>query len=219
MNADRVLDDLDQDTLAGLEQVLDLAVGELLARPGDPRCGALGGVIADVLGLGVLEQLLLLSRAEHVGDVQERRALDLGAEVDERRLHPWQHPGHFPPVDISDDASVLLAFDEELGEAPILDHRDADLGTLGVDHERVLHEGSAIRCARSGPSRHRCRDLGSRLCGSRGVGSTRIPSIQGIALATVRLAHGLLCKWAPRVLPHHRFVARTISYDPGFPPS
>jgi hypothetical protein len=109
-------------------------------------------ILADVLGLGVVEQLLLLSRSEHVGDVEERGAFDLGSEVDERRLHPRQHPRHLAPVDVSDDASVLLAFDEELGEAPILDHRDADLGALGVHHEHVLHESSAIRCARSGAS-------------------------------------------------------------------
>ena len=38
-----------------------------------------------------------------------------------------------------DDAAFALPFDEEFSQLSVLDHGDADLGTLGVHHQTVLH--------------------------------------------------------------------------------
>ena len=140
LEADRILDDLARPRSApGLQQLLDLAIRELLARSRDPRRGTLGRLVARVVHVGVLEQLALVPGPEHVGDVEERGALDLGAEVDERRLHAGEDPRHLAAIDVSDDSSITFALDKELSQGTLFDDRHADLGSLGIDHEHVLH--------------------------------------------------------------------------------
>jgi hypothetical protein len=103
-----------------------------------------------------------LAGAEHVGDVEERGALYLRPEIDERCLHAGQHTRHFSTIDVSDDSFLSLPFDKELSQGAILDDRDADLGALGVHREHVVHlRLCANRCVSSGASRHECRSAGS----------------------------------------------------------
>ena len=125
--------------LAGLQEIFDLAVRELLARAREPRRRTFGRLVAVVVVSRVLEQLALIARPEHVRDVEERGALDLRTEVDEGGLHPGQHPRHLAAVDVSDDSSITFTFDKKLSQGPLFDDRDADLGSLGIDHEHVLH--------------------------------------------------------------------------------
>src|SRR5580704_18829845 len=139
LEPDRILGHLTQHVLAGLQQIFDLAVRELLARPRDSRGGALGRFVARIIGLAVLEQLLRVARDEHVGDVQERRALDLRAEIDERRLHAGQHARDLAAVDVSHHPAFAFALDKKLGERSFFDNSNAGLRTLGVDYQHVLH--------------------------------------------------------------------------------
>ena len=191
LETDRILDDLDDDVLSGLQEVLDLAIRELLARARDARGGAFGRLVT-VIGLAVLEELALLTCAEHIRDVEERGTLHLRTEIDERRLHSWQDSRDLSPIDVADHSAVALALDKKLRQGTFLDHRHAGLGSLGVHHEHVLHESSAIRCARSGASRHPCRKLGSLDLGSTRSGNTGIFTKQAIMNRPEQLARGLL---------------------------
>jgi hypothetical protein len=136
-----------------LEQILDLARGELLARAGEPRRRALGRLVTVVAVVdgAVLEQPAFLAGAQHVGDVEERGALDLGPEIDERGLHPGEDARHLAAIDVSDEPSVALALHEELCQGAFLDDRDADLGALGIHSEHVVHQRlcNSLRLLRS----------------------------------------------------------------------
>jgi hypothetical protein len=144
----------------------------LLARPRESRGGTFRRFVG-VIGFGVFKQLALVAGSEDIGDVEECSAFDLGTQVHEGCLHAGKDSIDLRAIDVSDDSSIPFTFDKKLGQGTILDDRDADLGPLGVDHEHVVHESSAIRCAHSGASRHGCRDEGSRMSGSRCVGNTQ----------------------------------------------
>ncbi|MNC28209.1 hypothetical protein D3C75_764080 [compost metagenome] len=69
------------------------------------------------------------------GDVLYRRAFALGdfrgmdkrcaleADVDEGRLHAWQHTHHLALVDVADDAAALGALDVHFLQHPVFHHR------------------------------------------------------------------------------------------------
>ena len=90
----RVLDDLDDDLLAGLEQLADrLALGAAAAAAGDLDAGD-----------------------DDLVDVQE--AVLVEADVDERGLQPGQDVVDLALVDVADDGAVAAALEVELGDAP-----------------------------------------------------------------------------------------------------
>ena len=91
----RVLDDLDDDLLAGLDQLVD---------PAAPAAAALRD------GLAV--------RQDDLVDVQE--AVSLQADVDERRLHPGQDVVDLALVDVADDRAAAAALNVELGDLPFV---------------------------------------------------------------------------------------------------
>ncbi|MNE18364.1 hypothetical protein D3C80_1113960 [compost metagenome] len=47
------------------------------------------------------------------------------ADVDERRLHPWQHANHLALVDIADNATALRALNMHFLKNTVLHHRHA----------------------------------------------------------------------------------------------
>ena len=100
LGAERLLEHLDHDLLALVQPLLDRRAAHA------PPPLLLGG--EQVLG-----QLL-----EHVGDVEERVALE--PEVDERRLHAGQHARDPALVDVADDAALRLALDEDLGRRTLV---------------------------------------------------------------------------------------------------
>ena len=104
----RVLDRLDEDRLAALDQVLDLA-------------GA-----AAALELG----------ADDLVDVQE--AVLLEADLDERGLHARQHVVDGAEVDVAGDRAVLRALEVDLGDDAVLDHGDALLAGVDRDEQLAL---------------------------------------------------------------------------------
>ena len=141
LERDRILGDLTQHVLAGLDQLFDLAVRELLARARDPRSGALGRIVAGVIGLAVLEQARRVT-TQDVRDVEKGRALHLGPQVDERCLHARQDARDLAAIDVSDHAAVAFAFDKKLGQRALFDDPNTGLGAFGVHHQHVLHLGA-----------------------------------------------------------------------------
>ena len=89
----RVLDDLHDDLLAGLEQVGDLAPVAAAAAAAPRRLDA---------------------RQHDLVDVQE--AVLLEADVDERRLEPGEHVVDAALVDVADDRAGAAALEVELGD-------------------------------------------------------------------------------------------------------
>jgi hypothetical protein len=94
LGAHRVLGDLDQDGLTGLEHLLDLAVLALGAE----------GVPVDLAGV------------EH--------GVAAAADVDEGRLHRGQHVLHPAEVDVADQRGRGVPVDVVLDQDVVLEHRD-----------------------------------------------------------------------------------------------
>src|SRR5581483_9785939 len=113
----RVLDRLDEDRLAALDQILDLA--RALAA----------------LELG----------ADDLVDVEE--AVLLEADLDERGLHPRQDVVDDAEVDVAGDRAVLRPLEVDLGDPVVLEHGDAFLARVDRDEELALRlrERRALR--------------------------------------------------------------------------
>ena len=73
--------------------------------------------------------------------MQEGRTLQ--ADVDERRLHPRQHPLHPALVDVADHAAAPATLDVQFLQHAVLDHRDAGLARGDVDQDLLGHAGTA----------------------------------------------------------------------------
>ena len=127
LGAERLLDDLDEDLLAFLEQVLDLGLRPALA------VALLGAALLGGVLVALLELLELLERVDDVGDVEEAVALE--AEVDEGGLHAGQHLRDPALVDVADDAARALAFDEDFGDEIVFENgHDRFVAVRGDDH-------------------------------------------------------------------------------------
>jgi hypothetical protein len=127
----RVLDDLDDDLLTGLDQLVDAAAAA-----------------APPLGDG------LASGQHDLVDVQE--AVSLQADVDEGSLHAGQDVVDLALVDIADDRAAAAALDVELRHLPLvawgrlpallrgrrlgLERRDPGLPPVDADEDVLLHE-------------------------------------------------------------------------------
>ena len=122
----RVLDGLDEDRLPALDQVLDPA----RALP--------------ALELG----------ADDLVDVQE--AVLLEPDLDERGLHPGEDVVDDAEVDVPRDRAALGALEVHLGDAIVLEDRDALLAD--VDRDEQL----ALRRRQRRPARRRLRRLDAR---------------------------------------------------------
>ena len=104
----RVLDRLDEHLLAALDQVLDLAA------------------VALALELG----------HDDLVDVEE--AVLLEPDLDERGLHAGQHVVDRAEVDVPGDRSALRTLEVDLGDAVVLEDRDALLADVGRDEQLAL---------------------------------------------------------------------------------
>ena len=90
----RVLDHLDEDLLAGLDQLVDAAAGAAAAL-----------------------RRLLAVREDDLVDVEEAVALE--ADVDEGGLHAGKDVVDLPLVDVADDRAPAAALDVELGDVAL----------------------------------------------------------------------------------------------------
>ncbi len=121
---DRVLGDLAQDRLAGLEHLLDLDVG--------PRLGpARGGF--EVFGI-----------VANVAPVQHR--VLLRADLDERGFHAGQHVLDPGEVDVAVDLGLFVGGPRHvvLEERATFEHPDLDGMGPGMDGHQVAAEGASV---------------------------------------------------------------------------
>ena len=149
LGAERLLDHLDDDLLAFLEQLLDLLGGTILAIALAAAAAATAAVVAAAgLVLLVAGELVELGEGvHHVGDVEEAVALE--AEVDERGLHAGQHFRDPALVDVADHAAVALALDEDLRDQVVLeDGHHGLVAVRGDDHLLIHHESPATLWSR-----------------------------------------------------------------------
>ena len=105
---DRVLRDLHEHPVAGLERELDAS-----------------GLVAGLDGIPVD-----LAGVQH--------GVAAAADVDERGLHARQHVLHATEVDVADERGILVAGDVVLDEHVVFEHRDLDAPVLRAnDHLAV----------------------------------------------------------------------------------
>ena len=121
LGADRVLDHLDEQRLALVQDALDRLL------------------LAAVAVLPVLPD---------VGDVQERRALE--ADLDECALHAGQHARDAAQVDVADEAARARALHVQFLHDALLEHRHAGFLRRDVDEDLVGHHAPPDGCARDG---------------------------------------------------------------------
>ena len=113
--ADRVLRDLHEHAVAGLERELDAARLVLLAVLGS-------GIPVDLAGV--------------------QHGVAAAADVDEGGLHARQHVLHATEVDVADERRVLVARDVVLDEHVVFEHGDLDAAVLGA-HDHLAVDGLA----------------------------------------------------------------------------
>ncbi len=126
LGADRVLDHLHEQRLTLVQDLLD--------------------------GTRVATAMAVLPVLPDVGDVEERRALE--ADLDERALHPGEHPRDAPEADVADEAPRAGALDVELLHDALLEHRDARFLGGYVDEDFMRHRvvrviARGTRCRRA----------------------------------------------------------------------
>ena len=145
--------------------------GDLGAQPGALAAHRVLGDLHEHL-LAVLEGVadapgaLLAVRRQHLVHVQE--AVLLEAEVDEGRVDAGEHVVDLALVDVAQVGLLVGALDVDLGEAAVLDQRDAQLAAV-VGHEDDLalrqlrgHDrapAQAARRARPSPLPSSCRTM------------------------------------------------------------
>ena len=159
----RVLDDLHDDLLAGLDELGDLRAALLAAA----------AAAADVD-----------ARDDDLVDVQE--AVLVEADVDERRLEAGQHVVDLALVDVADDRARAAPLEVQLGD-PVagrrvlpsprrrglllfrgarcpgrLQQRDAGLTAIDADQQLLLHERRFL-CLEPAPALRGCRDAPLRV--------------------------------------------------------
>ena len=83
------------------------------------------------------ELVELDERVDDVGDVEEAVALE--AEVDEGGLHAGQHFRDPALVDVTDDAAVPLALDENLRDEVVFENGHHGLVAVGGDDHLLRH--------------------------------------------------------------------------------
>ncbi len=117
----RVLDRLDHDRLAALDQILDL-----------PRA-------LPALELG----------PDDLVDVEEPVLLE--ADLDERGLHPGEDVVDDSEVDVARDRAALRALEVDLGDPVVLEDRDPLLADVDRDDELALRGGQRCALRRRSP--------------------------------------------------------------------
>ena len=133
LGAERLLDDLDENLLAFLEEVFDLwAAGR--SRFVSTRPLPLPAAVFVVVPIRACRTL---RACRDVGDVEEPVALE--AEVDEGGLHAGQDLADPALVDVADDAPLPLAFDEDFGDEIVFENGHHGFVAVGGDDHLLGH--------------------------------------------------------------------------------
>ena len=134
--ADRVLGDLHEHAIAGMQRQLDLA-SLVLAVAAVAVGGGGGGLPVDLAGV--------------------QHGVAAAADVDEGGFHARQHVLHAAEVDVADQAGIRGAGDVVLHEHAVLQHADLDAPELAAHHHPAVDALAAgqelgLRHNRAAPS-------------------------------------------------------------------
>ena len=145
LGAERLLDDLDEDLLAFLQQLFDLRLRPVLRSRSRGRCRR-APLPAPPLRRRrrPLELVELLERVDDVGDVEEAVALE--AEVDEGGLHAGQDFRDPALVDVADDAALPFALDEDFGDEVVFENGHHRLVAVRGDDHLLGHSRTPSGC-------------------------------------------------------------------------
>ena len=77
-----------------------------------------------------------------IRNVQEARLLE--SDIDERRLHPGQHPRDLALIDVAGEADLAIALEVEFRELVIFKQRDAHLECGRVDCDFSFHRCNSL---------------------------------------------------------------------------
>ena len=109
-------------------------------------------------------------RADDLVDVEE--AVLLEADLDERRLHPWEDVVDDALVDVAGDRAATRPLEVHLGHAVVLEHGDCLLGDVDGHEQLALRRGQGRPArrlltarVRAGPGALAGRRLGLSLGG------------------------------------------------------
>ena len=122
--------------------------------------------------LAALDQILDLPRAlaalelraDDLVDVEE--AVLLEPDLDERGLHAREHVVDDAEVDVPGDRPPLRPLEVDLGDAVVLEDRDALLADVDRDHQLALRRGQRRTLRRRPPARSAARGLPIRRSGA-----------------------------------------------------
>ena len=182
----RILDRLHEHGLAALDQILDLA--------------------------GALAALEL--RADDLVDVEE--AVLLEADLDERGLHARQDVVDDAEVDVAGDRAALGPLEIHLGDAVVLEHRDALLAGVDGDEQLALRlrQRRALRRAAgdaSGASASCAPTSGAfRGLSASTAGASSEPAPFDVAAPDVVPAAVFFLRLRPPRVPRRRFRAVAV---------
>ena len=174
----------------GLHRVLDRLHHDLLAA---------GDQVGDLLAVPLALEL----GHDDLVDVEE--AVLLEADLDERGLHPGQDVVDRAEVDVAGDRAALRPLEVDLGDAVVLDDRDALLADVDGDQElalRLRQRRALLRHAAALLARRSCRWLLGR--GARRPASASARAFDG---RLGRPDAGRLLSAPPRPPPLPRCVA------------
>ena len=135
LGAERLLDDLDEDLLALLEEILDFRLRRGRHCP-VPFAGS-------ALFFARFELVELFERIDDVGDVKEAVALE--AEIDEGGLHAGEDLADPAFVDVADDAPLPLPFDEDFGGEIVFENGHHGFVAVGGDDHLLRHSQTPAR--------------------------------------------------------------------------
>ena len=149
---ERLLGHLDDDLLPFFQELFDFRLGSFVALAIATTTLAHGRAIAARRGhiLVGFQAVEFLEGGDDVRHIEETVAFE--TEVNERRLHAGKDFRDPAFVEIANDATLMLAFDEDLGNLIVLEDRDpCFVGARGDDHLLGGHARSSNRTVRRAP--------------------------------------------------------------------
>ena len=97
-----------------------------------------GNLRAFTVGFEIRRFRTTQSRLTHVGHVQKRAALQ--SDIDESRLHAWQHPQHPALVKAPHDTQMRGPFDQDFLQYTVLQQGDASFLRRDIDENLFVHD-------------------------------------------------------------------------------
>src|SRR5579875_1610960 len=96
----------------------------------------------DILARNLSHRAERVRTVVEIGDVQEAGLFK--SYIDERRLHPGQHPRYLALIDVADQPGTGVALQVKLRQLAVFDQRYTHFERGGIDYDFTFH-GTAIK--------------------------------------------------------------------------